>query len=209
MEAGVIAWLASALWLAPPPAIGVETAASGESVRVSTSSTESTPLRLTAAPDLRWVSVTSPSQAGVLGNVTKTQTGSLRISSPIPLKVFAGSRQLGSVPGADLRITAGLHDIELVNQALGYRLQRSIEVEAGQTVSIHVAPAPGWVTIYSVPAADVLIDGQAAGRTPLGPLPIALGDHTVTFLHSSGPKDRQRVTIKSGETVRVIGNLRR
>ncbi len=209
MEAGVIAWLASALWLAPPPAIAVETAHSGGSVSVSTRSTEAAPLRITAAPDLRWVNVISPSHAGLLGGVANTQTGSIRISSPIPLQVFEKSRQLGSVPGADLKIPAGLHDLELVNTALGYRLQQSVEVEAGQTVSIHVAPPVGWVTIYAVPTAEVLIGGQVVGRTPLGPLPIALGDHQITFRHSSGLQDRQRVTVKSGETVRVIGNLRR
>jgi hypothetical protein len=209
MEAGVIAWLGSALWLAPPPAIAVETTPSGGSVSVSTRSTEAAPLRLTAAPDLRWVNVTSPSQAGLLGGGANALTGSLRISSPIPLKVFEKSRQLGAVPGGDLKIPAGLHDIELVNPALGYRLQQSIEVEAGQTVSIHVAPPVGWVTIYAVPTAEVLIGGQVVGRTPLGPLPIALGDHQITFRHSSGLQDRQRVTVKSGETVRVIGNLRR
>jgi membrane protein YdbS with pleckstrin-like domain len=210
VEAGVIAWMAHALWLSPRPAIAVETAASGDNVLLSSDSTDVPPLRLAAAPDLRWVSVTSPSPGGILGGkVTTTQAGTIRISSPIALKVLEKSRLLGSVPGADLKVPAGRHDIELVNLALGFRLKHSLEVEAGESVSIHVAPPVGWVTVHAVPAAEVSIDGQAVGRTPLGPLPIAPGEHDVTFRHPTGLKDRQRVMIKSGETVRVIGNVRR
>jgi len=210
VEAGVIAWMAHALWFSPRPAIAVQTAASGDNVLLSSDSTEAPPLRLAAAPDLTWVSVTSPSQGGMLGGkVTNTQAGIIRISSPIKLKVFEKSRLLGSVPGADIRLPAGRHEIELVNVALGYHLKHSLEIEAGESVSIHVAPPIGWVTLYAVPAAEVSIDGQVVGRTPLGPLPIAPGEHDVTFRHPTGLKDRQRVAITSGETVRVIGNVRR
>ncbi|HJR58367.1 MAG TPA: PEGA domain-containing protein [Vicinamibacterales bacterium] len=210
VEAGVIVWLAHALWFSPRAAISVETAGSGESVVVSSNSTEATPLRFTAAPDMHWVSVTSQPAAGLVGGkVKETQAGIIRITSPIQLQVFEASRQLGSVPGADLRVPPGRHDIALVNAALGYRLEQSLEVGAGQTVSIHIAPPHGFVTAYAVPTAEVSIDGQAVGRTPLGPLPLALGEHVVTFRHPAGHTDRKRVTVKSGETVRVIGNLRR
>lgn len=208
-EAGVIAWLAHARWMTPQPAVIVETAASGDNVVVSGRSKPPAPLQLTVAPDLRWVRVASPSAAGVLGGrITGTDAGAIRISSPIPLKVFEGSRLLGSVPGADLQIPAGRHEIEFVNGALGYRLRQTLEVEAGQTVSVHVAPPHGWVTIDASPWAEVSIDGREVGRTPLGPLPLALGEHQITFRHPAGSKDRQRVTIKSEETLRVVGVLR-
>ena len=210
VQAGVIALMARALWFAPPPAIAVKKDASGENVLVSSKPAESTPLRLSAAPDLSWVSVTSPSAAGIIGGKgAAAQTGTIRIASPIPLKIIENARAIGSVPGADLKVKPGKHEIELVNAAFGYTLKQSIEVEAGQTVSIHVAPAQGWATLYAVPTAEVTIDGQAVGRTPLGPLPLALGEHTITFKHPTGATDRQRITIKSGETVRVIGNPRR
>ncbi|MBA3637716.1 MAG: hypothetical protein H0W53_00255, partial [Acidobacteria bacterium] len=46
-------------------------------------------------------------------------------------------------------------------------------------------------------------------RTPLGPLSLALGEHTVTFTHPTGATDRQRIKVSSGETIRVIGNPKR
>jgi hypothetical protein len=210
VEGGVIAWLARALWLAPPPAMAVQTVAPGENAVITNRPSATAPLRLTTAPDLQWVRVTSAAAPGMQGAAAAaTAPGIIRIASPIKLRVLEGSRQLGTVPGADLRLAAGRHDIELVNVALGYSLKQSLEVEAGQTVVIHVAPPQGRLTLYAVPPADVSVDGQPVGRTPLGPLPIELGEHTVTFRHATGARDRQRVTVKAGETVRVIGNLRR
>jgi hypothetical protein len=210
VQAGVIALMARALWFETPPAIEVKKDAAGGNVLVSSKPAESTPLRLAAAPDLSWITVTSPSIAGLAGAKAATlRTGNIKVASPITLTVLENSRQIGSVPGAELKVTPGKHDIELVNTALGYRLKQSVEIEAGQTVTIHVAPAQGWATIYAVPTAEVSIDGRPVGRTPLGPLPLALGEHTVTFTHSTGATDRQRIKVSSGETIRVIGNPRR
>lgn len=210
VQAGVIALMARALWFAAPPPIAVKADASGGNVLVSSKPAQSTPLRLAAAPDLSWITVTSPSVAGLVGaKGPAARTGSIKIASPINLSVLENGRQIGSVPGAELKVAPGKHEIELVNAALGYRLKQSIEVEAGQTVSLHVAPAQGWATIYAVPTAEVSIDGKPVGRTPLGPLPLALGEHTVTFTHPTGATDRQRIKVNSGETIRVIGNPRR
>jgi hypothetical protein len=125
------------------------------------------------------------------------------------LKVFEGSRLLGSVPGADLKLAAGRHELALVNEPLGYRLQQAIDIGAGETMAIHVTPAPGMVTADASPWAEVSIDGQAMGRTPLGPLPLAPGEYVFTFRNPAGGSDRQRVTVKSEGNVRVVGVLRR
>lgn len=209
VEAGAIAWLARAVWFAPAAPVSVEADATGERVRIASPSAGPAPLQLAAAPDLSWVSVTSPYPEGILGGtVTDTTSGTIRISSPIALKVLSGSRVLGSVPGADLKLVAGRHEIELVNAPLGYRSTQVIQVEAGQMLSLHVAPPHGWVTIDASPWAEVSIDGKAVGRTPLGPLPISLGEHQVTFQHPAGGGDRQRVTVKAGDSTRVVGKLR-
>ena len=140
VEAGIIARLSRALWLTPQPTIVAEPTASIDGgVAVSSRSSQAGSLQLTVAPDLKWVRVTSAPSAGMLGvKSTTPPTGTIRISSPIELKVLEGSKVLGSVPGAGLNVPAGRHDIELVNVALGYRSRQVLEVEAGQTVSIHV-----------------------------------------------------------------------
>jgi hypothetical protein len=209
-EAGVIAWLTHTLWLAPRPPVIVESTPSGENVVVTSQSIGSAPLVLTVAPDLQWVRVTSPASDTIPGAANaRPVAGVIRISSPIALKVFEGSRLLGSVPGADLKLAAGRHEIALVNEPLGYRLQQGIEIGAGETVAIHVTPPPGLVTVDASPWAEVSIDGQAMGRTPLGPLPLAPGEYLFTFRNPAGGSDRQRVTVKSEANVRVVGVLHR
>jgi eukaryotic-like serine/threonine-protein kinase len=64
------------------------------------------------------------------------------------------------------------------------------------------------VNIDASPWAEVSIDGRPVGRTPLGPLPLALGDHEITFLNPAGSSDRQRVVVKPDGVTRVVGNLR-
>ena len=209
METGVIALMARALWFRPEPPLAVETAASGENVLVSSRSTEAPPIKLIVAPDLRWVRVTTPSDRAFAGKVTDSATGTIRISSPIELKVFERSRLVGSVPGDGLKLSAGRHDIELVNGPLGYRLRQAVEVKAGETVSIHVAPPDGSVTIDASPWAEVTIDGRAAGRTPLGPLALTPGEYEVAFRNPAGGNDRQRVTVRPEAKLRVVGKLRR
>jgi serine/threonine-protein kinase len=208
VEAGIIGALARALWLTPRPALVVDTTPAGDNVVVSSASSDVPPLRVAVAPDLRWVRITTPSSTGVLGGkLTSIATGMVLISSPIELKVLEGSRVLGSIPGGGIKLPAGRHEIALVNETLGYRLQQSVDIEGGQTLSLQVAPPPGMVTIDAVPWADLTIDGQAVGRTPVGPLPLVPGLHTISFHNPDFGGDSQRVIVKSAAKVRVVGKL--
>lgn len=209
VQAGAILWLARTVWFTPQPPVIVRADPSGADVSIEGWSAGPAPIRLAAASDLGWVRVTTPQADGVLGTqAAGPGAGRIRISSPIPLRVLEGARVLGSVPGADLEVDAGRREIELVNEALGYRSRQALDVEPGQAVTIHVAPPHGSVTIDASPWAEVTLDGKPIGRTPLGPLPLALGEHVITFTHPTGGSDRQRVTVKAEESVRVVGKLR-
>jgi hypothetical protein len=206
-EGGVIGWMVGAGWMASRPAIVAETTASGENLLTKVGPAKAASLGLAVAPDLSWARVTSPPPDGSAGT-KPTDPGIIRISAPIQLKVFEDSRLLGSVPGGDIKLAAGRHEIAFVNAALGYRLVQTVDVEPGQTLTFHIARPHGMITIDASPWADISIDGRPAGRTPLGPLPLALGEHEITFRHPAGSSDRQRVTVKPDGVMRVVGNLR-
>jgi hypothetical protein len=209
VEAGAIAWMGRALWRISGATVTVESTASGENALVAHGPKQPAPLQIAVAPDLRWMRVGSPAPDGILGMKLKsTASGTLQISSPIQLKVLEGSRVVGSVPGSDLKLSVGRHELELVNESLGYRLKQTVDVEPGQTLAIHVSPPFGWITIDATPWAEASIDGQVIGRTPLGPLPLAVGEHQITFRNPAGSSDRQRVTIKADQTSRVTGTLK-
>ena len=209
VEAGVIAWMLYPREGAAPPAVAVQTSASGEHVVVPGGSVDPAALGVVVGPDFGWVRVTTASSEGALGT-TSSESGvaALRISSPIELKVLEGSRVIGSVPGRDLQLSAGQHEIELVNEELGYRVRQTIVAEAGQVIAIHVSPLPGWISIEAPDAPEVSVDGKAVGRAPLGPLALAAGEHEVTFTYRGGRSERQRITVKTGETTQVVGKGR-
>ena len=61
-------------------------------------------------------------------------------------------------------------------------------------------PAPGRLQLHVVPWAEVSVDGTAAGTTPLAPLALSPGPHTLRLAHPSYQTLTKRVTIQSGVT---------
>ena len=163
VEAGVIARLSRALWLAPQPPIVVETPAAGDGVLVSSRSTEAAPLRLTVAPDLRWVRVTSPSSAGALGaKATAASAGTIRISSPIELKVFEGLALAGIRAGCGAQRSGGPARHRARERGSRIPFAAGPGGRSRADGIDYVAPLPGWLTIDASPWADVAIDGQVS-----------------------------------------------
>ena len=210
-EAIVIAGLVYREWLTPPPPIVVKTTESGADLVVEGRSATGSPLRLTVAPDMRWVRVvdSTPSAEAAAAKTGQEAPGSIQVSSPIDVQIFENDRLIGSAPGGRLEVTPGRHDLQIVNLALGYELRQKLDVEAGQTVSLYVAPTDGWVNLDASPGAEVSVDGKTVGRTPIANLPLALGEHEFTFRHPQLGDDRQKVIVKSDAITRVTANLHR
>ncbi|HEX8299873.1 MAG TPA: protein kinase, partial [Rubricoccaceae bacterium] len=68
-------------------------------------------------------------------------------------------------------------------------------------------PAAGSLTVASEPWASVLIDGRAAGTTPLGPVALAPGLHTVTLVNPGFPPYETPLRVAPGEAARVAVSL--
>jgi PEGA domain len=209
-EAVVIASLVYRAWFTPPQPIVVETTASGADVLVEGHSTGKSQLRLTVAPDMRWIRVVgSTPSAGAIAGKTGGPDASIQISSPIDVQIFENDRLLGSAPGARLDVAPGRHALQIVNLALGYELRQTVDIEAGQTVSLYVAPADGLVNLDAQPGTEASIDGKPVGRAPIANLALPLGEHEFTFRHPQLGQDRQKVIVKSDAVTRVTANLRR
>ena len=69
------------------------------------------------------------------------------------------------------------------------------------------APATGFLSIGSEPAADVLIDGAFVKRTPLLRQPLPAGPHTVKLIPDSGDPKTFKVTVIGGDEARRIWNF--
>jgi serine/threonine protein kinase len=67
--------------------------------------------------------------------------------------------------------------------------------------------APGFLLVVVSPWADVTIDGEPAGQTPLSRLSLAPGTHTVRLTNPEFQPYPRKVSVRSGETTRLSVNL--
>ena len=68
-------------------------------------------------------------------------SGWIAVSAPIDLQVFEHDRLLGTSDSDRLMVASGKHDLDMVNNELGYRATRTVQVAAGK-VAAHQSRDP-------------------------------------------------------------------
>ena len=203
----------------PPVPVVVDSLQGGDAVIVDGREVGVTPLTMTFAPGIRSIpaqeatAVVRPADnaaaAALAQAASRERRGGLRLSSPIELQVLEGERVLGSSADGPVVITGGRHELDFVNSAFGYRSRQIVDIKAGQIVPMKIAPADGRVSVNAVPWAQVSINGKVVGETPLGNLPLPVGEHEVTFRHPQLGEQTQKVIVKSGALTRVSATFTR
>jgi hypothetical protein len=138
---------------------------------------------------------------------SRQRSGGVRLVSPIELQVLEGDRVLGSTADGPIVTTAGIHQLDFVNTALGYRSRQSVEIRRGEIVQLAVQPPDGQISINASPWAQVLIDGKPVGETPIANLPLPIGEREIVFRHPQFGERRQTLLVKAGAHARVSANL--
>jgi hypothetical protein len=64
-------------------------------------------------------------------------------------------------------------------------------------------PAQGWLLVLPKPWADVTVDGRVVGQTPLAPIALAPGSHSVVLTHPQYRLFTRKVEIRPGETTTI------
>jgi len=122
--------------------------------------------------------------------------------------VFEGGKLVGSTAGP-IAMLEGTHELDLVNDTIGYRIHHNVSVKAGQLGSLAITVPNGRVAINAIPWADVTIDGNPAGQTPLANLSLTIGTHEVVFRHPQFGEQRQTAVVKTEGLTRISANLQR
>lgn len=136
-------------------------------------------------------------------------SGWLAITSEVPLQVRENGTVVGSTDTPRMLLPAGAHELELVNTALDYRVVRSVRITAGQTTSLGLRAPSGTLAINALPWAEVWVDGQRAGETPIGNFSIAIGTHELLFRHPELGEQRMTVTVGAATPRRVGVDMRK
>lgn len=135
-------------------------------------------------------------RAGVAG-------GWLSISAPIELQVLERGQVIGTTGAARMMMPAGRHELELFSEPFEFRTTVSVDVPAGGTVPVAVPVPSGRLSINAVPWAEVWMNGQPLGTTPLANLPTVVGDHVVVWRHPQFGERRQTVRVTARTPARA------
>ena len=106
-------------------------------------------------------------------------------------------------------VSAGRHEIELVNDTLGYRLLRTVQVGPGKLATVTPNWPTGTVALNALPWAEVFVDDKRIGETPIGNLTLPIGPHEVLFRHPDLGEQRMAVTVSLKAPVRVSADMRK
>jgi hypothetical protein len=154
-------------------------------------------------PSERHVTVTAGGSQIVkfdLNTEALADQGLLKVVSSTPeAMVFIDGAPIGKVP-QEKRLSQGEHPV--VVRLEGFKqFERQVRVDAGQTITVQAdLKAVGRLRVLSTPVAStVLINGLAAGKTPLD-TEIEVGDNVIRIEQPGFQAFEQTLTIEGGKT---------
>jgi hypothetical protein len=136
-------------------------------------------------------------------------SGWISVSAPVDVQLYENRKLVGSSESDRLMVTAGRHDIEFVNDTLGYRSKRTVQVSPGKVSSVKLDFPKGTIALNAIPWAEVWIDGEKVGETPIGNLAVTIGPHEIVFRHPDLGEQRHAATVTLNATARLSVDLRK
>jgi hypothetical protein len=121
--------------------------------------------------------------------------GWIGVFAPFELQIYEGKRLLGTTETPRIMVPPGRHELLLVNERLGYRENHVLNVNPGETAAVNVAAVLGIVRVRAAPGAEVWIDGERAGETPLGDLRVPVGTREIVIKHPLLGEQRVTATV--------------
>ena len=147
------------------------------------------------------VPMTAPRNAPVSGWIS--------VSAPVDVQLYENQRLLGSSQTDRIMVSVGRHDIEVVNEALGYRAAKTVNVQPGQTANIRLDLPKAPMALNAVPWAEAFVDGERVGETPIGSVQVSIGPHEVVFRHPELGEKRVITTVTLAGPAKVSVDMRK
>jgi uncharacterized protein YjbI with pentapeptide repeats len=128
-------------------------------------------------------------------------SGFAAISAPFVIEISENGKGLGTSEEQVL-LSPGRHDLRLSNKDLGYVATETVEIQAGEVTRVSVDPR-GRANINAAPWAEVWIDGEKAGETPLANVAVRLGVREIVFKNPQYGERKVVATITAGAPATV------
>ena len=153
------------------------------------------------------ISLTPGSTATVFVTTGAAVSGGIAVTAPAELEVRESGRVVGTSRAERILLDPGRHTLDLVNDALGYTSRQVVDVVPGKIVPIAVQFPNGTLNINALPWAEVFVDGERIGETPIGNLSVRVGSHEITFRHPDLGEVKRTVEVTLRGPARISVNL--
>ena len=172
-----------------------------------------TPLRIDVTPGRRMLTFLT-SGGEVIRSVRvaagKTETldlpvfsGWVAVFAPIVLHVAADGKSIGTTEENRLMLPPGKHQLTVTNRELGYTATQEVVIEPGEVKTVNIEPR-GTVNLNAIPWAEVWLDGQKLGDTPLADTVVPLGLREFVFKNPQFGERKIGATIKATPNPPVV-----
>ena len=168
--------------------------------------------RFSAATVEQRVEVTPGATASVHIVAPQTQgtvAGWLAVTVASPLQIFEQDKLVGTTNIGRLLLPPGQHVLDFVSDELGFRAQRTITVKPGAATELSLDLPSVTLSINAQPWAEVSVDGERVGETPIGTLSRPIGRHEVVLRHPELGERRRTVTLTTNGPNRISVDMRR
>ncbi|HXE79835.1 MAG TPA: PEGA domain-containing protein [Vicinamibacterales bacterium] len=134
--------------------------------------------------------------------------GWITVNAPYEMQIFESGKLIGRSSDGRIALPPGPHTLEIVNETLAFRTTRRVDVPANGVRRIPVQLPLGSISVNAIPWAEVWIDGERVGETPIGNLPIRIGPHEVVFKHPEFGEQRHAVSVTLAGPARLSVNMK-
>jgi len=156
--------------------------------------------------------VTAPPPPPAERAITETPAsgpGWIAVNGKVEMQLFEDGHLLGTSAIERIMVPAGRHDLEIVNELIGYKGTRSVQVSPGKVTTVSVDLPKGSMAVNALPWAEVWMDGNKIGETPIGNFAVPIGSHDVLFKHPDFGERRETVLVTLKSPVRLSVDMRK
>ena len=141
-------------------------------------------------------------------SVAAASAGWLTVQAPLPLQIHEAGGLIGLTETSRLMLSPGDHQLTLSDEKTGFRVSRVVRITPGQTTTLAVEVPRSSVNFNAIPWAEVWIDGERAGETPIGNAMLPLGNHQIELRHPQLGTKRLTLSVSLNGPNRVAVNMR-
>jgi hypothetical protein len=137
------------------------------------------------------------------GATTDSIVGWLAVDTPLSMRILEEGRLLGTTDVNRVMLPVGTHVLHFVSDETGFEADRTVTVTAGRPTAVRIEAPNSTISINARPWAEVFVDGERIGETPIGNLSRPIGRHEIVLRHPELGERRQSVVLTSRAPTRV------